>query len=164
MDVMSKSYSNKDVEKIVGIPPRRIQFYTESGLIKLEEEMPGRGRERRYTTQNLFEFLIIKELYRYKVALSSIKKLLVERPTKSPESHNVFKFEYVKKRIASQKNKSRKILYCIISDDSGNLFFHNQMFANGSENSIEINLENRASLLIISLNYLVDRLDLLLNK
>jgi len=71
-----QQYSRKKAEKIVAIPARRIQFYSDSGLLSLDVQTPGRGRERIYSTQNLLELMIIKELAKQKIELSRIKKIL----------------------------------------------------------------------------------------
>ena len=75
-------FRRKEVEKITEIPARRIQFYSESGLLHLAETSPGRGRERRYTKENILELLIIKELAKYRVELAEIKRIMIELPGK----------------------------------------------------------------------------------
>lgn len=70
-------YRRKEVEQITGIPARRIQFYSENGLLHLAEINTGRGRERLYTKENILELLIIGELSKYKIGLSEIKRILV---------------------------------------------------------------------------------------
>ena len=73
-------YRRKEVEQITGIPARRIQFYSDSGLLHLVEASPGRGRERKYSRDNVLEFLIIKELSKYRIELSEIKRIMIELP------------------------------------------------------------------------------------
>jgi len=73
---VTQQYSRKKAEKIVAIPARRIQFYSDSGLLSLDVQTPGRGRERVYSIQNLLELMIIKELANQKIELSRIKKIL----------------------------------------------------------------------------------------
>ena len=73
---VTQQYSRKKAEKIVAIPARRIQFYSDSGLLSLDVQTPGRGRERAYSIQNLLELMIIKELANQKIELSRIKKIL----------------------------------------------------------------------------------------
>ena len=73
---VTQEYSRKKAEKIVAIPARRIQFYSDSGLLSLDVQTPGRGRELVYSIQNLLELMIIKELANQKIELSRIKKIL----------------------------------------------------------------------------------------
>lgn len=73
-----KGFIRKEVEKISGIPARRIQFYTDRGFVTPEIENPKgvRGATRRYSRNNLLEFMIIKELSKYHVGLSIIKSVM----------------------------------------------------------------------------------------
>jgi DNA-binding transcriptional MerR regulator len=70
-------YRRKEVEEITGIPARRIQFYSDNGLLNLAEASPGRGRERKYTKTNLLELLVVKELAKRKIELSEIKRIMI---------------------------------------------------------------------------------------
>ncbi len=65
----------KQVEKITGIPARRIQFYTDSGLLKLAEQTPGKGNERKYHRTDILALLIIAELSKYGMSLAKIKEI-----------------------------------------------------------------------------------------
>jgi len=71
-------YRRKIVEQVTKIPARRIQFYSDSGLLHLAEVNPGRGNERLYSKKNLLELLIVAELSKYKIGLSEIKRILVD--------------------------------------------------------------------------------------
>lgn len=75
-------YRRKEVERITEIPARRIQFYSDSGLLHLDELSPGRGRERKYSLDNVLELLVIKELSKYRIELSEIKRIMIELPDK----------------------------------------------------------------------------------
>ena len=79
-----EKFRRKDAKKITGIPARRIQFLTDNGVLLMEGDKPGRGRERRYSHQNLFELMVIKELSHHKVELSRIKEIMVDLPQKYP--------------------------------------------------------------------------------
>ena len=76
-------YRRKEVEAITEIPARRVQFYTESGLLSMIEGNPGKGRERLYSTKNIVELLLIGvmrnvglELSRIKTVMSKIRSLV----------------------------------------------------------------------------------------
>jgi DNA-binding transcriptional MerR regulator len=73
-------YTRKQVEKFTGIPARRIQFYTESGLLALENPHPGKGKGRQYSKKDIFRLLIIGELGKHKIELSHIKKIVDDYP------------------------------------------------------------------------------------
>ena len=79
-DLFMKTYRRKEVQQITGIPARRIQFYTDNGIIIPEKTHTGKGIERRYSRKNLLELLIVKELAAHKVELSRIKKIIVTEP------------------------------------------------------------------------------------
>ena len=72
---MTRVFSPKDVQEIVGIPARRIKFYSDSKLLSLKQQNPGRGRGRVYSRQNLFELFLIKELDSVGVMLSRIEEI-----------------------------------------------------------------------------------------
>ena len=71
-------YIRKEVQAITEIPARRIQFYSDSGLLNLTDSSPGKGKERLYSKENILELLIISELSKYKIGLSEIKRILLE--------------------------------------------------------------------------------------
>ena len=71
----------KKAEAMVGIPARRIQFYTDNDLVKLDKAT-GRGKERRYSRDNLLELLVIKELAEKHIELSMIRRILEKAPLK----------------------------------------------------------------------------------
>ena len=71
------SFTKKDIVKLTGLPPRLVQFYTESNVIIPDaDEGKGRGKVRRYTKANLFAFLIIKELSEMKMSISRIREII----------------------------------------------------------------------------------------
>ncbi len=71
-----ETYTRKDIEKLIGLPGRRIQFYSDEGLLTLEEDskQPGRGVPRRYTKRNLLELALIKELAELNIEFRKIKR------------------------------------------------------------------------------------------
>lgn len=72
---MNKKYIRKMVEQATNIPARRIQFYTDAGLIKLGEQHTGRGKERHYSKIDMLRLLIIKELDKIGITLATIKSI-----------------------------------------------------------------------------------------
>jgi len=66
------------VEAITAIPARRIQFYTESGLLSMDEENPGKGRERLYSRKNMVELFLIRAMSDARIELARIKQVMTE--------------------------------------------------------------------------------------
>jgi len=54
--------TKKDIERITGLNTSQIQFFTSQGLIHLKKKAPGRGRARKYSRQDVLEFLLIKSI------------------------------------------------------------------------------------------------------
>jgi DNA-binding transcriptional MerR regulator len=74
---MRIGYTNKQVAEITEIKPSSIAFYTNQGFVKPDIADPkGRGTTRRYSEENIFEFLLIKELGKYGIKLSTINFIL----------------------------------------------------------------------------------------
>ena len=71
-------YRRKEVEAITTIPARRIQFYTESGLLSMDEENPGKGRERLYSRKNMVELFLIRAMSDARIELARIKQVMTE--------------------------------------------------------------------------------------
>jgi DNA-binding transcriptional MerR regulator len=72
-----QEFTRKELEEILGIPARRIQFYTDEELLVPEVENPkGRGTTRRYSKFNLLELLIVRELSNSGVQLVKLKEIL----------------------------------------------------------------------------------------
>jgi DNA-binding transcriptional MerR regulator len=70
-------YTRKEVEQITGMPGRRIQFYTDNAVVIPQIEDPkGRGGTRRYSTENVFDILVINELSKYGVPLGKVKEIM----------------------------------------------------------------------------------------
>lgn len=84
-----KSYTKKEIVEITGLTPRQVQFYTEEHIVSADiDEGKGRGHIRRYSRQNVLEFLIIKELNNYGMTLQYIKLVV-----------DWVKSDYMKKKI-----------------------------------------------------------------
>ena len=65
-----------EIEKITGVPARRIRYYATEGLLTLGEQNPGRGVGRDFSWKNLLELLIIKEFAEIGLEFSKIKRAL----------------------------------------------------------------------------------------
>lgn len=70
------TYRRKQIEEITRIPARRIQFYTDQGLLPDVEKETGRGIERRYSEQDFNTLLIIREMADAGISLAQIKRFL----------------------------------------------------------------------------------------
>lgn len=72
-----QEFTRKELEEILGIPARRIQFYTDEELLVPEVDNPkGRGTTRKYSRFNLLELLIVRELSDSGVQLVKLKEIL----------------------------------------------------------------------------------------
>lgn len=69
-------YRRKQVEEMTGIPARRIQFYTEQGLLPMVDTATGRGKEREYSLDDVSRLSIIKGMAELGITLSMIKVYL----------------------------------------------------------------------------------------
>lgn len=73
MVIPMRGFTKKQVEEITGLAPRLVQFYTEEGVVTPEiDRGEGRGRVRRYSKNNLYEFVIIKHLTKYGLTLEAL--------------------------------------------------------------------------------------------
>jgi len=125
-------FRRKEVEEAIKIPARRIQFYSDSGLLRLKEANPGRGRERQYSPQNVLELLVIKELGKHKIELSEIQRIMT--------------------KLSGEIDK-------ILRDPSGYFIYiyGNGDVTYGSErqrNSVTVDMRNHSSVTIINFNNL----------
>jgi DNA-binding transcriptional MerR regulator len=75
---MSQDYFYKsDVVKKTGLEPRTIQFYTERIGIEPDISRPKKkGSNRKYSRENLIEFLMVKELRKSNLSLAAIEKII----------------------------------------------------------------------------------------
>jgi DNA-binding transcriptional MerR regulator len=72
-----KGYCNKEIFEKTGLTPRLIQFYTQEQVVIPEiDSGKGRGRVRRYSEKNLFQFALVKELNDYGIKLSIVKGVI----------------------------------------------------------------------------------------
>ena len=69
-------FKTEEAAKICGLDSRMVTYYSER--LKIVPEIDageGRGKVKRYSKKNLFEFCIIKELHGYGIAFKNIKEL-----------------------------------------------------------------------------------------
>jgi len=70
------SYTKKEVAKITGMAERTIQFYSETGVIKIKNVNTGRGRPRLYDKNNILDTFVIMALSMYGISLKIMRKIL----------------------------------------------------------------------------------------
>ena len=71
------SYTQKEIMQKSGMAPYQIQFYVLKGVVEPEEgKGEGRGRVRRYSRENLLDFLLIKQLLSWGMTVGKIKNVL----------------------------------------------------------------------------------------
>ena len=72
-----EDYTKKQVSEITGLAPRLVQFYTEEGVVSPDiDEGKGRGKFRRYSIYNVFQFGLINELTHYGINLTKLKDMM----------------------------------------------------------------------------------------
>ena len=109
-----KTYIRKEVEELTGVPARRIQFYTENGVLSVNELRTGRGRERKYSRENILEILVIKELAKMRVEFAEIRRIV----NKLAKKHAPRFFDI--ERVANSVGK-----WCIFIYADGTVVFDN---------------------------------------
>jgi hypothetical protein len=75
---MGKTFTRQKLADLVGIPPRRLDFYISQKLISIseDEKNPGRGVARQLSEKNAFELAIVKKLSDAGLSLTQIKSML----------------------------------------------------------------------------------------
>jgi len=72
-----EGFTNKQIAEKTGLSPRLIQFYTLEGVVTPEVNAgKGRGRVRRYSEKNLFEFALVSELSTYGIKITAIRHII----------------------------------------------------------------------------------------
>jgi hypothetical protein len=121
-----KSYIKKEISEITGLAPRLVQFYTDEGLITPEvDKGAGRGKVRRYSIKNLFEFALIKELKDYGINIATLKSILGFIRKYLTAVRFELMIEYPKLTLIILKDKDNKIAvnFGVNYDDSQDLAF-----------------------------------------
>jgi DNA-binding transcriptional MerR regulator len=71
------SFTKNEVAEKTGLKPRQVQFYTERLAVLPEVDAgEGRGKVRRYSEKNLYEFAVIRQLVEYGITISKVKVIL----------------------------------------------------------------------------------------
>ena len=71
-----KGFKTDEVKSITGLDTRMVTYYAEKLQIEAEVDPgEGRGKIKRYSHKNLFEFFIVKELHGYGFALKNMQEL-----------------------------------------------------------------------------------------
>lgn len=74
-DPFPEGFTKKESSDLTNVPQRLVQFYTEEQVIIPKIDNPqGRGSVRRYSLENLMEFMIISELIKFGATISYIRK------------------------------------------------------------------------------------------
>ncbi|NIM96659.1 MAG: MerR family transcriptional regulator [candidate division Zixibacteria bacterium] len=141
-------FQRREAAENSGIPARRVQFYTDVGVIRLDEQHTGRGRERAYSRQNLFELLVVKELADQKIELAQIRRIVSELPQKlGVDFLNL-------DSIAKSKGGAYLYVY-----PDGKISYDKQKDPDTLRRSdiVKIEMRNYASAVVVNLSLLADR-------
>jgi len=77
MENKKSTYNKKTIAELSGLEERQVQFYTEQGVVLPEiDPGEGRGKTRLYSQHNLHQFLIIKGLVDFGMAISKIRSII----------------------------------------------------------------------------------------
>lgn len=68
-------YVNSDIKAETGLTLRQIQYYTTENIILPKLKGSGRGSFHKYSPDNLLDFFIIRELWKYGITLQKIKDI-----------------------------------------------------------------------------------------
>lgn len=107
---MTISFIKKEMAELTELLPRRVQFYTEYvGIIPDIADAKTRGSNRKYSRENVFEFLLVKELSKQGLSLAIIKKIIKQLVECKRRGQDWFK------RIMG-KIPAKEICYCFVYD------------------------------------------------
>lgn len=73
------TYTASQIEKATGVSGGDVANWSKRGLLNIPFAVPGRGKARRYSTANAYEFALIRALSQAGVALEKASKLLHDR-------------------------------------------------------------------------------------
>lgn len=59
-----KTWENREVARLLELPPSQLIFWANRGLVKPVFAPPTRGGRRRYNIFNLFQFIVLRELWK----------------------------------------------------------------------------------------------------
>ena len=116
------TYSKKRVAALLNISPRTVHYYTDQKLVIPRIAFPkGKGTTRKYSRQNLFEFLIIKELAGIGLSLELIKGILEEIDGNLEWDPKEEGLNFGTNKH-NNSTKNRKVVYLIIFNIEHNVF------------------------------------------
>ena len=96
-------FIKKEVAEIVGLPPRTIQFYTDSGVVTPDVyQGRRRGDHHKYSVRNLFEFALIKKLREFGMVVSVIRKIISDY-VHNLDHDSLTHFDYEKELLKSKR-------------------------------------------------------------
>jgi DNA-binding transcriptional MerR regulator len=109
---MSHDYFYKsDVVRKTGLEPRTIQFYTERIGIEPDISRPKKkGSNRKYSRENLIEFLMVKEFRKSNLSLAAIEKIMkfVREQGKGR------KLKWWVEPVEKKQIKKSELAYCLV--------------------------------------------------
>lgn len=107
---IAKSYTQKEVAKKSGLPPRKVAYYTDAVGIRPDiKDAKVRGSNRKYSYENVIEFLIVKELAAMGLSLAIISDVMLYLFYCKERANS-----WLKDRVEGRKSK--EIMYCFIHD------------------------------------------------
>ena len=150
-------YIKNEVAKITGLSLRQVQFYADQGFVFPEKDTKtGRGHKRKYTKENLMEFLVLKELSHYGITQQKMMRLL-----------NLFRDHPYFRMYSNSKesNKDIKLYLCfyINSNDALKIVFiipdvENKIYLPTKKSGYSTG-ENECSYLIINFGKIIKKLN-----
>jgi len=76
-ELRKNTWTRNEVSKIIGIPDRRVLFYTEQNMLPGFNTAVGRGTSRAYSRREIFYLLVVKELQSLGLPLSRIRAIIM---------------------------------------------------------------------------------------
>lgn len=148
-------YKKREVVEKLGIPSRRLQFITDSGLLSDTQMNPGRGRDRFYSRLNLLEILLIEELAKYGVQTGAIKDILSFSPIKSVA-------KYLGRNIESmEKNYGFELsgMYLVISQKNTGLTVQWFPDTYGTNKYPKMDMTDKTSVIVVNVGTLIKQVN-----
>jgi DNA-binding transcriptional MerR regulator len=144
---MGYTFTLKDVNRITGETPRRVDYWTVLGIIVPEDPGKGTGTFRRYSKKNCLEIGIAKALSDFGISVRIMKSILNQLKREAPEifdlnSHSHQKPEPIKFLIVELLDKDGT--HSIITSARGLANLMPELESRGLD-FIVINLETKVS-------------------